>query len=95
MVRSMMSHLHLPLSFWRYALETATFTLNRSSLKAIKKTPYEMWIGKVPSMFFLKIWGCETYVKRLLSDKLGPKYDKCFFVGYPKQTRGYYFYNPS
>ena len=27
------------------------------------------------------------------SDKLTPKSDKCFFVGYPKETKGYYFYN--
>ncbi|PKI49661.1 hypothetical protein CRG98_029906 [Punica granatum] len=45
-------------------------------------------------MSFLKIWGYEVYVKRLFSDKLGPKSDKYYFVGYPKETRGYYFYNP-
>ncbi|PKI78603.1 hypothetical protein CRG98_000980, partial [Punica granatum] len=39
--------------------------------------------------------GCEAYVKRLSSDKLGPKSNKCYFVGYPKETRGYYFYNPT
>ena len=44
-------------------------------------------------MSFLKIWGCEAYVKRLQGDKLHPKIDKCFFVGYPKQIQGYYFYN--
>ena len=27
------------------------------------------------------------------SDKLTPKSDKCFFVGYPKETKGYYIYN--
>ena len=37
----------------------------------------------------------EAYVKRQVSDKLGPKSDKCLFVGYPKETKGYYFYNPS
>ena len=42
----------------------------------------------------MKIWGSEAYVKRLASDKLGPKSDKCYFVGYPKETKGYYFYNP-
>jgi hypothetical protein len=28
-----------------------------------------------------------------MSDKLTPKSDKCIFVGYPKETLGYYFYN--
>ena len=35
MVRSMMSLTYLPLSFWGYALETATFTLNRAPSKSI------------------------------------------------------------
>ena len=46
-------------------------------------------------MSFLRIWGCESHVKKLTSDKLAPKTDKCLFVGYPKETKGYYFYNPN
>ena len=93
MVRSMMSQTDLPLPFWGYCLETAAFTLNRVPSKSIEKTPHEMWTGKKPSLSFLKIWGCEAFVKRLQSDKLTPKSDKCFFVGYPRETLGYYFYN--
>lgn len=93
MVRSMMSQSDLPLSFWGYALETAAFTLNRVPSKSVERTPYEIWTGKRPGLSFLKIWGCEAYVKRMTSDKLSPKSDKCFFVGYPRETKGYYFYN--
>ena len=89
----MMSQSDLPLSFWGYALETAAFTLNRVPSKSVDKTPYEIWTGKSHSLSFLKVWGCEAYVKRLMSDKLTPKSDKCIFVGYPKETLGYYFYN--
>jgi hypothetical protein len=46
-------------------------------------------------MSYLKIWGCEIFVKRPTSDKLGPKTDKCFFVGYPKEMKGRYFYYQS
>ena len=94
MVRSMMSPTDLPFTFWGYALETTVFTLNRVPSKAVEKTPYEMWTGKRPSLSFLKIWGCEAYVKHQVSNKLEPKFDKCLFVGYPKETKGYYFYNP-
>ena len=73
MVRSMMSHSDLPISFWGYALETATFLLNRVPSKTVEKTPYEIWNGKPPSFSFLKIWGCEAYVKHQISDKLAPK----------------------
>ena len=69
--------------------------MNRIPSKAVEKTPYELWTGKRPGLSFLKIWGCEAYVKRQASDKLASKSDKCLFVGYPKETKGYYFYIPS
>jgi hypothetical protein len=53
--RSMISQSDLPLSFQGYALEIATFTLNRVSSKSVIKTPYEMWNGKCPRLSFLKI----------------------------------------
>src|SRR4051812_3033428 len=93
MVRSMMSHSDLPLSFWGYALETTAFTLNRVPSKCVVKTPYEMWTGKNPSLSFLKKIGCDAFVKRHQLDKLTPKSDTCIFVGYPRETLGYYFYN--
>ncbi|KAK9024987.1 hypothetical protein V6N11_064888 [Hibiscus sabdariffa] len=93
MVRSMMSHSDLPISFWGHALETAAFTLNCVPSKSVQKTPHEMWTGKRPSMSFMKIWGCKAYVKHQMSTKLEPKSHKCTFVGYPKETKGYYFYN--
>jgi hypothetical protein len=93
MVRSMMSQIDLLLSFWGYALETAMFTLNRVPTKSIERTPYEIWTEKHPILSFLKVWGCEPYVKRLLSGKLTLKSDKYFFVGYLRKSKGYYFYN--
>lgn len=80
MVRSMISQSDMALSFWGYALETAAFTLNKVPSKSVDKAPYEIWTGKSPSLSFLKIWGCDVYVKRLISDKLRPKSDKCFFI---------------
>ena len=94
MVRSMMSFSDLPASFWGYALETATHVLNRVPSKSVDKTPYELWSGRKPNLSYLRIWGCEAYVKKLTSNKLGPKSCKCIFVGYPKETKGYYFYHP-
>ncbi|KAK9044560.1 hypothetical protein V6N11_058458 [Hibiscus sabdariffa] len=48
MVRSMMCHSDLPISFWGHALETAAFTLNRVPSKSVQRTPHEMWTGKRP-----------------------------------------------
>ena len=88
-----MSQTDLPLYFWGYALETAVFTLNRVPSKSVEKTPYEIWTGKRPSLSFLKIWGCDAFVKRLTPTKLEPRCDKCIFMGYLRETKGHYFYN--
>ncbi|KAK8660208.1 hypothetical protein V6N13_051142 [Hibiscus sabdariffa] len=94
MFRSMMSHTDLPTSLWGYALETIAFTLNRVASKLVQKTPHEMWTGKRPNMSFMKVWGCKAYVKHQMSTKLELKSHKCTSVGYPKETNGYYFFNP-
>ena len=93
MVHSMMCQTELPLYFWGHALQTAALTLNIVPSKSVEKTPHELWTGKAPILSFLKVWGCEAYVKRMLSSKLEPKADKCFFIGYPKETKGYSFWH--
>ena len=90
-----MSLTDLPLSFWGYALETAAFTLNRAPSKSVEMTPYELWFGKKPKLSFLKVWGCDTFVKKFQPDKLKPKSEKCVFIGYPKEIVGYTFYHIS
>ncbi|KAK1645576.1 hypothetical protein QYE76_063381, partial [Lolium multiflorum] len=74
---------------------TAAFTLNRAPSKSVETTPYELWFNKKPKLSFLKVWGCEAYVKKLQPDKLEPKAEKCVFIGYPKETIGYTFYHKS
>ena len=91
----MMSLTDLPLSFWSFALEIAAFTLNRAPSKSVEMTPYELWFGKKPKLSFLKVWGCDAYVKRLEIDKLEPKAEKCVFIGYPKEIIGYTSYHRS
>ena len=69
MVRSMMYLTDLPLSFWGYALETVAFTLKRAPSKSVETTPYELWFGKKPKLSFLRVWGCDVYVKKFQPDK--------------------------
>ena len=54
-----------------------------------------MWFGNKPKSSFLKVWGCDAYVKKLQTGKLEPKSDKCIFIGYPKETIRYTFYHIS
>ena len=51
--------------------------------------------GKKPKLSFLKVWGCDAYVKKVQPDKLEPKSEKCVFIGYPKENVGYTFYHTS
>src|SRR3954465_1962319 len=52
-------------------------------------------VWKKPKPSFLKVWGCDAYVKKLQPEKLEPKSEKCVFIGYPKETVGYTFYHRS
>ena len=90
-----MSLTDLLLSFWGYALQTAAFTLNRAPSKSVEMTLYELWFGKKPKLSFLKVWGCDAYVKKFQPDKLKPKSEKCVFIEYPKETVVYTFYHRS
>nr|GFA93816.1 retrotransposon protein, putative, Ty1-copia subclass [Tanacetum cinerariifolium] len=94
LLNMVMSLVTLPLSFWDYALESAACILNMVPTKKVDETPYELWHGKVSNLSYLKVWGCEAHVKRHTPKKLQQRSVKCIFVGYPKETIGYYFYYP-
>nr|GEZ29788.1 retrovirus-related Pol polyprotein from transposon TNT 1-94 [Tanacetum cinerariifolium] len=78
-----------------YVLESGTRILNMVSTKQVDMTPYELWYKKVPNLSYLKVWRCEALVKRDTPEKLQQRYVKCIFIGYLKETMGYYFYFPS
>ena len=61
--------------------------LNKVQSKTIEVTPYGIWNNKEPCLSYIKVWGYPTYVKRIVSDKLKPKSDKCLFVGYLLKER--------
>jgi len=86
-----MSLTDLPLWFWGYALKRTTFTLNRAPSKSVAATPYELWFGKKPKLSFLKVWGCNAYMKKFHPDELKLKSEKCVFIGYLEETIGYTF----
>ena len=50
MVRSLLSYSSLPISFWGYALNTATYLLNLIPSKSVSKTHTELWNGHKPSL---------------------------------------------
>ncbi len=89
-----MSFTDLPISLWGYALETALYILNKIPTKSVFSTPYEIWHGRQPSLKHVKVWGCLAFIKKLKIDKLETRSEKGRYVGYPKDSFGYYFYLP-
>jgi hypothetical protein len=55
MVHSMLSNSTLPLGLWIEALKTTAHIINRVPSKSVPKTPYELWIGRKPSINYLHI----------------------------------------
>ncbi|GJW08681.1 retrotransposon protein, putative, ty1-copia subclass [Tanacetum coccineum] len=66
----MMNLTTLPLSFWDYALESATRILNMVPTKKVDKTPYELWYGKVPNLSYLKAWGMKSVGGRQKAEEI-------------------------
>ena len=89
-----MSFSDLSLYIWGYALLTVIYLLIRILFKSIPTTSYKIWYDKNLSLDYLKTWGCPTYVKKQMADKLEDRSVTTHFIGYLKETIGYYFYLP-
>nr|GEV39912.1 hypothetical protein [Tanacetum cinerariifolium] len=97
MVRGMISNSILPKFLWTKALKTTTHILDRVPSKSVLKTPFELWTGRTPSLRHFKIWGCpaEAKIFNPQTKKLDSRTISCYFIGYPKRSKGYRFYYPN
>ena len=59
------------------------------------KTPSEAWSGRKPSVNHLKVFGsvCYAHIPKEKRYKLDEVSEKCIFVGYSSQSKGYRLYN--
>jgi hypothetical protein len=55
MVRSVLSYSTLLIGLWMEALKTITHILNRVASKSVSKMSYELWIGRKPSLNYLRV----------------------------------------
>lgn len=98
MARCMLDQSKSKQYLWAEAVNTATYIRNRSPTKVLDgKTPYELWVGRKPSVSHFKIFGCEAVVMqhKQKRSKFEPKGVKMIFVGYEKYTKGYRLFNPT
>jgi transposase InsO family protein len=65
MARSMLVEYNVPDSYWVEAINTACHASNRLYChKLLKKTPYELLIGRKPNISYFRVFGSKCYILR-------------------------------
>ncbi|KAJ9539009.1 hypothetical protein OSB04_031742 [Centaurea solstitialis] len=94
--RSMLSEANLATQFWAEAVNTTCYTQNRSLIvKRFRRTPYELFRNRKPSIEHLHIFGCVCYILNN-KDNLGKfdsKSDDGIFLGYSSISKTYRVFN--
>ena len=89
-----MSYASRPVSFWGYTLETTQYLLNLVPSKAISLLFQRNFELGEPSLGHVRIWGSPAHVLIRDPSKLEARSEIGLFVGYPRGTKGYLFYDP-
>nr|GFA20255.1 hypothetical protein [Tanacetum cinerariifolium] len=83
--RTLLADSLLPIPFWAEAVNTACYVQNRVLVtKPHNKTPYDLLHGRLPSIGFIRPFGCTVTILNTL-DPLGKfqgKVDEGFLIGY-------------
>jgi hypothetical protein len=96
--RVMLNEKNLPNYFWVEAVTTIVYIMNQTPTTTIHgMTPEEKFTGKKPDISHFKMFGCIAYVHVLdeKRSKLDPKTEKCIFIRYSLEQKGYKCFNPS
>ncbi len=94
-VRAMLADSGAPKFLWPEAVVTANYLRNRSPTSAGDLTPWQMLLGKKPSVGHLRVFGCPVTIKTPTVDsKVSPVTTAGIFVGYDLSTVNYRIYLP-
>jgi hypothetical protein len=96
--RAMLNEKNLPNYFWAEVVTTIVYIMNRTPTTTVHgMTPKDKFTGKKPYVSHLKVFGCIAYMHVLdeKRSKLDLKVDKCLFIGYSLEQKGYRCFNPS
>nr|GEW74834.1 hypothetical protein [Tanacetum cinerariifolium] len=95
-VKTLLADSLLPIPFWAEAVNTACYVQNRVLVtKPHNKTPYELLQGRLPSIGFMRPFGCHVTILNTL-DPLGKfqgKVDEGFLVGYSVCSKAFRVFN--
>ena len=82
----------LGLSFWEEAINCANYIINRTHTKVLKNiTPEKAWSSIKLDVSHFHVFGSEAWA-HIHNEKhkaLEPKIEKCIFVGYYEDVKGY------
>nr|GEU90046.1 putative ribonuclease H-like domain-containing protein [Tanacetum cinerariifolium] len=94
--RTMLADSFLPISFWAEAVNIACYVQNRLLVtKPHNKTPYELLLGRTPSIAFIRPFGCPVTILNTLDlvGKFDEKADEGFLVGYSVNNKAFGVFN--
>ncbi|GJT93770.1 putative ribonuclease H-like domain-containing protein [Tanacetum coccineum] len=93
---TMLADSKLPTTFWAETVNTACYVQNRVLvIKPHNKTPYELLLGRKPTLSFMRPFGCPVTILNTI-DHLGKfdgKVDEGFFVGYSTNSKAFRVFN--
>ncbi|BES98060.1 Hydra magnipapillata [Nesidiocoris tenuis] len=95
--RCMMISANMAPAFWAEAVNTANYIRNRCKSRSIDgKIPYELWTGQRTNVGYFKTFGCIGYAleKRKNRGKFDSKTNRCVFLGYSEETKGFKVWYP-
>jgi hypothetical protein len=96
MARSMLAEYNVSDSYWAQAINTACHASNRLYChKLLKKSPYELLIGRKPNISYFRVFICKCYILRKGSrlSKFEKNYDEGFLLGYLSNSKTYRVFN--
>ena len=97
MTMTMLNENGLSKYFWAKAINTACYVVNMAHIRSIlKRTPYDLWKGKLPNISYFHAFGCKCFVhnngKKTLG-KFDAKSDEGIFLGYSSISKAYRVFN--
>jgi hypothetical protein len=97
MARCLLHDSGLPCTFWGYAVLHSAHILNILPSHALntQTTPEEILTGNIPSIAYLRIFGCTAYahIPKEKWQKLDIKTTKCIYIGHTKNRKAYRLYH--
>jgi hypothetical protein len=97
MANCMIQSKGLSLQYWEEAINCESYIVNRTPTKALKNiTPEEAWTKIKPEVSHFRVFGsiAWAHIPNEKRKALQPKSEKCIFVGYSEDVKGYRLLQP-